>query len=90
MKESVFTMKLESDLRDAFMAVAEANHRPASQIMRELMREYVQRERQSLNYQAFLEAKVEKARESISNNQGRTQEEVSADFAIRRTQLLSQ
>jgi predicted transcriptional regulator len=88
-KEAVFTMKLESELRDAFMAAAEASHRPASQILRELMRDYVQREQQSLEYEAFLRAKVTKARESVANNKGRTQDEVSADFAIRRAQLLS-
>ena len=38
-KEAVFTMKLESELRDNFMAEAEASHRPASQVLRELMRE---------------------------------------------------
>ena len=29
LKEAVFTMKLESDLRDEFMAAAEETHRPA-------------------------------------------------------------
>jgi len=42
-KEAVFTMKLEPELRDQFMAEAEASHRPASQVVRELMREFVQR-----------------------------------------------
>jgi hypothetical protein len=45
-KEAVFTLKLEPELRDAFMAEAEADHRPASQVVRELMREYIQRRRQ--------------------------------------------
>ena len=39
-KEAVFTMKLEPELRAEFMAEAEASHRPASQILRELMREF--------------------------------------------------
>ena len=38
-KEAVFTMKLESELRAEFIAVAEAEHRPASQSVRELMRD---------------------------------------------------
>ena len=37
-KEAVFTMKLEPELRDDFMAEAQASHRPASQILRELMK----------------------------------------------------
>jgi predicted transcriptional regulator len=40
-KEAVFTMKLEPELRDAFMAAAAAADRPASQIVREMMRDYV-------------------------------------------------
>ncbi|HET9644085.1 MAG TPA: type II toxin-antitoxin system RelE/ParE family toxin [Burkholderiaceae bacterium] len=36
-EEAVFTMKLEPELRDAFMAEAEASHRPASQVVRELL-----------------------------------------------------
>ena len=42
-KEAVFTMKLEPDLRDDFIAEAEAAHRPPSRVVRELMREFVQR-----------------------------------------------
>ena len=38
-KEAVFTMKLEPELRDAFMAEAAELDRPASQIVRELMRD---------------------------------------------------
>ena len=44
-KEAVFTMKLEPELRAEFMA--EAAHRPASQVLRELMREFVQRQREA-------------------------------------------
>ena len=44
-EEAVFTMKLEPELRDAFMAEAEASHRPASQVVRDLMREFVERQR---------------------------------------------
>jgi predicted transcriptional regulator len=44
-KEAVFTMKLDSDLREAFMSEAQAAHRPASQVLRELMRVFVQRQR---------------------------------------------
>jgi len=41
-KQAVFTMKLEPELREQFMAEAEASHRPASQIVREMMRQFVQ------------------------------------------------
>jgi len=43
-KEAVFTMKIESERRDKFMAEAAVAHRPASQIVREFMRDFVQRQ----------------------------------------------
>jgi predicted transcriptional regulator len=55
-KEAVFTMKLEPELRDAFMAEAQASHRPASQVVRELMREFVDRQQKARDYEAFLRA----------------------------------
>jgi len=86
-KEAVFTMKLEAELRDAFMAEAEATHRPASQVMRELMREFVQRRREEREYDEFLHRKVEIARASMRAGRGRSNEEVEAEFAARRAEL---
>jgi len=87
-KEAVFTMKLEPELRDEFMAEAEAAHRPASQIVRELMREFVHRQREAREYDEFLRRKVELARASIRAGRGRSNEEVEAEFAARRAELL--
>jgi len=52
-KEAVFTMKLEVELRDEFMAEAEAARRPASQILRELMRDFVRRQREAREHDDF-------------------------------------
>lgn len=87
LKESVFTMKLESELRAAFLAEAEAEHRPASQVMRDLMRDYVQRQRQAREHEAFLRAKVEAGRASMQAGRGRSNEEVEAAFAKRRAKV---
>ncbi|MDQ2734105.1 MAG: antitoxin of toxin-antitoxin stability system [Pseudomonadota bacterium] len=88
-KEAVFTMKLESELRDNFMAEAEASHRPASQVLRELMREFVERQRQAREYDAFLASKVEAGRVSMRAGVGRPNDEVEAKFAARRTSATS-
>lgn len=89
-KEAVFTMKLEPELRDEFMAEAEAVHRPASQVLRELMREFVQRQRKAREYDDFLRRKVEVGRASMHAGQGRSNDEVEAEFAIRRAGVASQ
>ena len=83
-KEAVFTMKLEPDLRAEFMAEAEAAHRPASQVLRELMREFVQRQREAREYDQFLQSKVDLARSSMQAGPGRPNSEVEAEFAALR------
>jgi len=74
-KEAVFTMKLEPELRDAFMAAAAAADRPASQIVREFMRDYVQQDKE---YVEFLRRKVEKSRADIAAGRTYSHEEVQA------------
>jgi predicted transcriptional regulator len=86
-KEAVFTMKLEPELRDAFMTAAEASHRPASQVVRELMREFIERQRQAREYDAFLRAKVDTARAQIASGQVASSDDVEARFAARRAAL---
>ena len=89
-KQAVFTMKLEPELREAFMAEAQADDRPASQVLRELMREYIQRQRELREYQAYLSGKVEAARRSMRGGEGRSNDEVEALFSARRSQAESQ
>lgn len=86
-KQAVFTMKLEPELRDQFMAEAAAAHRPASQVMRELMRAFVQRQQEAREYDEFLHRKIELARSSMRAGQGLSNDEVEADFAARRAQV---
>lgn len=89
-KEAVFTMKLEPELRAEFMAEAEAVHRPASQVLRELMREFVRRQREAREYDEFLNRKVEIARSSMRAGSGRSNDEIEAEFAVRRTNATNQ
>lgn len=75
-KEAVFTMKLEPELRDAFMAAAKRADRPASQILREFMRDYVEHDH---GYLEFLRRKVEIARAELAAGMAMSAEEVEAD-----------
>jgi predicted transcriptional regulator len=89
-KESVFTMKLEADLRAEFMAEAKVAHRPASQILRELMREFVQRQREARDYDEFLSRKIDAGRASMRAGVGHANEDVEAVFAARRDGVASE
>jgi predicted transcriptional regulator len=89
-KQAVFTMKIESELRDEFMSEAEASHRPASQIVRELMRDYVQRRREMREYEEFLQSKVDTARKSKQAGEGLSNAEVESQFTARRARAEGQ
>lgn len=79
-KEAVFTTKLEPELRAEFMAEAGAAHRPASQVVRELMRKFVQRQREAREYEGFLRHKVDAARRSMRAFPGRTKKRLKPNF----------
>lgn len=89
-KEAVFTMKLEADLRADFMAEAEALHRPASQVVRELMRGFVEAQREKREHSDFVARKVAVARASVRTGEGLGDDEVEAEFAHRRAQISQQ
>ncbi|GKX60239.1 CopG family ribbon-helix-helix protein [Leminorella grimontii] len=86
-KDAVFTIKLEPSLRESFMAAAKASRRPASQIMRDLMRDYIQKQSESQDYDNYLAQKVEKGRQSIRAGEGVSNEYVERMFAARRENL---
>ncbi|HAT6804635.1 TPA: antitoxin of toxin-antitoxin stability system [Citrobacter freundii] len=85
--KAVFTMKLEPELRDTFMAEAAAEDRPAAQVIRELMRGYIEQRRKFRDHEAYLQRKVEVARQSVQSARGRTNDDVEAAFAQRRAQV---
>jgi hypothetical protein len=65
-KEAVFTMKLEPALRAEFVAASSAAHRPASQVVRVLMREFIQRQDEARGEDEYLRRKAEAAAPAAS------------------------
>ena len=84
--EVIFTLKIKPDLLAEFVAEADFMHRPASQILRDLMREYVQRQREARTYDEFLKQKVEASRVSMHAEIGHSNEVVEFLFANRRAE----
>jgi predicted transcriptional regulator len=89
-KESVFSMKLESELRDQFMAEAAAVDRPASQIVREFMRGFVRHQRQEREHDAWFRAEVEQGMREADDPDTRRipHEDVTASWHQQRTELV--
>jgi len=80
-KEAVFTLKPEPELRDAFMAAASASHRPASQVVRKLMRGFIERQRQARGHDAFPHTKVDTAGAPLASGPVARDADVAARFA---------
>ncbi len=80
-KNAIFTMKLDPELRDNFMAAAKAADCPASQLVRDFMRDYVANHQERQDYNAWLALKVERARESLRNGEGIDNAQVEREFA---------
>ncbi len=72
------------------MAEAEATHRPASQIVREFMRDFVKQQRAAREHDAWFRAEVEQGlREADNPNVKRIpHEEISAKWRRQRTKLV--
>ncbi|KGM34535.1 antitoxin of toxin-antitoxin stability system [Inquilinus limosus] len=89
-KEAMFTLKLEPELREQFMAEAAAADRPASQIIREFMRDFVRQQRAAREHDEWFRAEVEQAmREADDPSVKRIpQEEVSAKWRRQRAELV--
>lgn len=88
--KAVFTMKLEPELRDMFMAEAAADDRPASQVVREMMRDYIARRQREREYNEFVRHKVEVARIQRDAGLYTSNEEVESKAKARRAALRQQ
>lgn len=88
--KTIFTMKLDPELRDRFMAEAAKEGRPAAQVMRELMRHYIDGRREAREYGDFVRRKVEIARKQRAAGLYITHEEVEAESERRVAELLQQ
>lgn len=83
-KEAVFHLKLAPEQLEGFMAAAKAVHRPASQVRRDLMYDFIRQQQQTKEHDEFVQLKVAVARASIEAGRGRSNDDVEAEFAARR------
>lgn len=84
---AVLIIELEPELRDSFMTAAAAADQPASEVMRELMRDYIACHQRVQQHRAYLDRKVELARAQRDAGQYVTNEDVEAQAAARRGTL---
>jgi len=54
-KDAAFRIRVEKELRDEFVELCRRGGRPAAQVIREFMREYVEQRRQTMQTDLFSE-----------------------------------
>jgi predicted transcriptional regulator len=89
MPEATFTIRVDSDLKNAFTEAARINDRTGAQIIRDFMRDYIQTAREKAEYERWFKAKVEAGLHAIRDGGILSHEEVKERAALRRERLLS-
>ncbi|MCA8290781.1 CopG family ribbon-helix-helix protein [Burkholderia vietnamiensis] len=84
MSETTFTFRVDDALKTAFSTAAKAHDRTGAQLLRDFMRDYVKQQREAIEYDAWLRAKVERSRVSADIGNLVPAAEVDTEFAARR------
>jgi predicted transcriptional regulator len=84
MTETTVIVRVEDELKTAFTQAAKAADRTASQLLRDFMRDYVKRQAEQAEYDAWLRQKVRAGRAAARTGRVRSSEEVEGHFAERR------
>jgi hypothetical protein len=87
-EEYNFMPELEPKLRRDFMAAASSAHRSAPQVVRELMLEFIARQNAVVEYEKFLQQKVDVARAQMHTGKSCSNETIEQKFAKRRKEIL--
>jgi predicted transcriptional regulator len=89
-KAAMFTLKLEPELREQFMAEAQATHRPASQVVREFMGDFVKQQRAAREHDAWMRAQVEQGMREADHPKVKRipHQEIAAKWRRQRTRLV--
>jgi predicted transcriptional regulator len=87
MPETTFTFRVDEDLKSAFTNAAKSHDRPGSQLLRDFMREYVEK----AEHDAWFRVEVEEAlRESEDPNaEWVSNEQTEAEWEVRKAELLT-
>ena len=90
MSESTFTFRVDETLKSAFSDAAKEQDRTAAQLLRDFMREYVVKNQQDAEYDAWFRRKVEAGERAYREGRFITQEEATRRAEQRRARILGE
>ena len=87
MPETTFTFRVDDELKAAFSNVAKAHDRPGSQLLRDFMRDYVEK----AEHDAWFRAEVEQGLRELEdpNVELIPHEQVVAEWEVEKAELLA-
>jgi predicted transcriptional regulator len=89
MTETTVIVRVDDGLKAAFTKAAKAADRTASQLLRDFMRDYVKRQADQADYDAWFRQKVNAGLKDLREGRVRSSQEVEAYFAERRKRSLA-
>lgn len=81
MNVATFTIRVDDELKTAFAAAAKAKDRTGGQLVRDFMRDFVQRSSDTASYDAWFRRQVDAGLADIEAGRVVSNEEVEADSA---------
>jgi len=88
MTETTFTLRVEDDLKAAFVAAAKVQDRTAAQLLRDYMRDYVKRHQAETDYDTWFRRQVQEGLDQADRGEVIPHEEIEAEFAALREKAL--
>jgi predicted transcriptional regulator len=86
MGEATFTFRVEDELKSAFSEAAKAHDQTGAQLLRGFMRDYVKRQQDAAEYDAWFRRQVQVGLDSANAGNFISAEEVETEFAARRAE----
>jgi len=86
MSEATFTFRLEEALKAAFSNAAKANDRTGAQLLRDFMRDFVQRQRDAAEHDTWFRRQVQIGLDAANAGDLVSAEEVEAEAAAWRAE----
>ncbi len=90
MSESTFTLRIDSKLKESFTEIAKLQDRTAAQLVREFMRDIVQKAEQKQEYDAWFARKVAEGRANVALGKFISNDDVAAEAEKRAQRLRMQ
>lgn len=87
MAEATFTFRVDDELKSEFAAAAKAQDRTGAQLLRDYMRAVVVKRQEATDYDAWFRREVQKGIDAAQTGNVIPNEEVEAEFAMKRAQL---